>query len=218
MGFRFRKSVKAGPFRMTFSKSGVGYSVGGKGFRVTKKARGGIRTTANLPGTGISYTSDIGGGRKKSSRKSSNTTRVYYQSPTSSQRAASTVHNFCSECGTAITVGAHFCANCGTKISAPAAIKKTFNLLHSVRKCLHYAIRIILSFIVWFISFVALVQIPPFVDRDGSDVTITSPIPLLLPIAIAAVVFFLLKKLLNKNKYLQHPDFQRSEVHSSELV
>ena len=58
MGFRFRKSVKAGPFRMTFSKSGVGYSVGGKGFRVTKKAKGGIRTTASVPGTGISYVKD----------------------------------------------------------------------------------------------------------------------------------------------------------------
>ena len=58
MGFRFRKSVKAGPFRMTFSKSGVGYSVGGNGFRVTKKAKGGIRTTASIPGTGISYVKD----------------------------------------------------------------------------------------------------------------------------------------------------------------
>ena len=66
MGFRFRKSVKAGPFRVTFSKSGIGYSVGGKGFRVTKKAGGGVRTTASIPGTGISYVSDSGKGRKSS--------------------------------------------------------------------------------------------------------------------------------------------------------
>ncbi len=65
MGFRFRKSVKAGPFRMTFSKSGIGYSIGGKGFRVTKKAGGGTRTTASIPGTGISYVTDHGKGRKK---------------------------------------------------------------------------------------------------------------------------------------------------------
>ena len=56
MGLRFRKSVKAGPVRINFSKSGVGYSVGGKGFRVTKRADGKTQTTASIPGTGISYT------------------------------------------------------------------------------------------------------------------------------------------------------------------
>jgi len=40
MGLRFRKSVKFGPVRVNFSKSGVGHSVGGKGFRVTKRADG----------------------------------------------------------------------------------------------------------------------------------------------------------------------------------
>lgn len=55
MGFRFRKSVKLGPFRVTFSKSGVSYSAGVKGLRVTKTASGAVRTTASIPGTGISY-------------------------------------------------------------------------------------------------------------------------------------------------------------------
>ena len=32
MGFFYRKSVNFGPFRVNLSKSGVGYSVGGKGF------------------------------------------------------------------------------------------------------------------------------------------------------------------------------------------
>lgn len=58
MGFRFRKSKNFGPFRLNFSKSGIGYSVGVKGFRVTKKAGGGTRTTASIPGTGISYVQD----------------------------------------------------------------------------------------------------------------------------------------------------------------
>lgn len=58
MGLNFRKSVKMGPVRVNFSKSGVGYSVGGKGFRVTKKANGGTRTTVGIPGTGISYSTD----------------------------------------------------------------------------------------------------------------------------------------------------------------
>lgn len=69
MGFRFRKTFGKGPFKMTVSKSGIGYSVGGKGFRVTKKAGGGTRTTASIPGTGISYTTDS---KKKKSGKSSN--------------------------------------------------------------------------------------------------------------------------------------------------
>lgn len=58
-----------GPVRVNLSKSGVGYSVGGKGFRVTKKAGGGTRTTASIPGTGISYTTNSS--TKKSSTKSS---------------------------------------------------------------------------------------------------------------------------------------------------
>ena len=58
MGFRFRKSFGAGPFRVNLSKSGIGYSVGGKGFRYTKKAGGGTRTTVSIPGTGISYVQD----------------------------------------------------------------------------------------------------------------------------------------------------------------
>ena len=68
MGFRFHKSVNLGPLRVNFSKSGVGYSVGGKGFRATKKAGGGVRTTASIPGTGISYVRDYpNSGKKKAS-------------------------------------------------------------------------------------------------------------------------------------------------------
>ena len=38
MGFFYRKSVTFGPFRVNLSKSGIGYSVGGKGFRVGTSA------------------------------------------------------------------------------------------------------------------------------------------------------------------------------------
>ena len=58
MGIRYRKSAKIGPLRINLSKSGVGYSVGTKGFRYTKKANGGTRTTTSIPGTGISYVKD----------------------------------------------------------------------------------------------------------------------------------------------------------------
>lgn len=59
MGFRFRKSINlGGGARINFSKSGIGGSIGGKGFRYTKKAGGGTRTTASIPGTGLSYQKD----------------------------------------------------------------------------------------------------------------------------------------------------------------
>lgn len=70
MGFRFRKSFGKGPFRMTISKSGVGYSIGGKGARFTKKAGGGTRSTLSIPGTGISYVKDS---KKRTSKKSNKT-------------------------------------------------------------------------------------------------------------------------------------------------
>lgn len=61
MGFRFRKSMKIGPFRVTLSKSGISYSAGVKGLRVTKTASGAVRTTASIPGTGISYVKQASG-------------------------------------------------------------------------------------------------------------------------------------------------------------
>lgn len=65
MGLRFRKSKKIGPVRFTASKSGISTSVGGKAFRVTKRADGRTQKTATLPGTGISYSTTSGGTKKK---------------------------------------------------------------------------------------------------------------------------------------------------------
>lgn len=72
MGFRFRKSINLGGLRINLSKSGVGYSVGGKGFRFTKKAGGGTRTTASIPGTGISHVTETGGPSKNKNSKTNN--------------------------------------------------------------------------------------------------------------------------------------------------
>ena len=61
MGFRYRKSINlGGGFRINISKSGVGYSWGVKGYRVTKTAKGTIRRTASIPGTGISFVDETG--------------------------------------------------------------------------------------------------------------------------------------------------------------
>ncbi|MCI8620338.1 MAG: DUF4236 domain-containing protein [Clostridia bacterium] len=56
MGWRYRKSINlGGGFRINLSKSGIGYSWGVKGYRVTKTASGQTRKTYSIPGTGISY-------------------------------------------------------------------------------------------------------------------------------------------------------------------
>lgn len=68
MGFRFRKSINlGGGFRINLSKSGIGYSYGGKGFRVTKRADGKTQTTMSIPGTGISYTETSSAKKKANS-------------------------------------------------------------------------------------------------------------------------------------------------------
>lgn len=59
MGLRYRKSMNLGPFRLNFSKSGVGYSYGVKGYRVTHTANGKVRTTTSIPGTGVSHVSEV---------------------------------------------------------------------------------------------------------------------------------------------------------------
>ena len=81
MGLRFRKSVNFGPFRVNLSKSGIGYSVGGKGARITKKAKGGFRATASVPGTGVSYTTDFGGKKSNSQRNSGKKQAVVPDTP-----------------------------------------------------------------------------------------------------------------------------------------
>lgn len=61
MGFRYRKSINLGKgFRVNISKSGIGYSYGVKGARITKTANGRTRQTLSIPGTGISYVSESG--------------------------------------------------------------------------------------------------------------------------------------------------------------
>ncbi|WP_422822828.1 DUF4236 domain-containing protein [Weissella confusa] len=46
---------------MNLSKSGMGWSVGGKGYRYTKTANGRTRTTTSIPGTGISWVKESKG-------------------------------------------------------------------------------------------------------------------------------------------------------------
>jgi len=50
MGFFFRRGVGFGPFRLNFSKSGIGASVGVKGARLTMKPNGGTYVTVGRYG------------------------------------------------------------------------------------------------------------------------------------------------------------------------
>ena len=59
MGLKYRKSINIGPLRINFSKSGVGFSMGVKGFRVGRSATGKTKATVSLPGTGLSYEQDL---------------------------------------------------------------------------------------------------------------------------------------------------------------
>jgi hypothetical protein len=53
MGWSFRRSARLGPLRVNFSKSGVGWSLGGRGFRIGKDAKGRTYSQTSIPGTGI---------------------------------------------------------------------------------------------------------------------------------------------------------------------
>ena len=126
MGFRFRKSVGFGPFRINFSKSGVGYSVGGKGVRFTKKAKGGFRSTVSAPGTGLSYSKDFGGGKsgKKSSTKSSSQKQAPALADSGQQKSPKKQFSF-GEALIALVlifllVGASSCSNDSDKPTAQA--------------------------------------------------------------------------------------------------
>ncbi len=68
MGFRFRKSINLGlGFKVNLSKSGIGYSWGVPGYRITKTAKGRTRKTYSIPGTGIGYVEESSNKIKKES-------------------------------------------------------------------------------------------------------------------------------------------------------
>ena len=104
MGFRYRKSINlGGGFRINLSKSGVGYSWGTKGYRITKTASGKTRSTYSIPGTGISYVSESGQNRNQQRSRTRNNVasfqptapRTTYQHPIAEQRIESAeIENF----------------------------------------------------------------------------------------------------------------------------
>lgn len=64
MGWFFRRSIKFGPVRLNFSKSGIGVSAGVRGARVSTGPRG---THLNIGRGGLYYRQKLGGGIPQSS-------------------------------------------------------------------------------------------------------------------------------------------------------
>ena len=54
MGFRFRRSMKVGPGRVTLSRGGLSGSVGRRGLRIGRSRRG-TYLSLGLLGTGLSW-------------------------------------------------------------------------------------------------------------------------------------------------------------------
>lgn len=78
MGFRMRKSINlGGGFRVNISKSGIGYSWGIPGYRITKTATGRTRKTYSIPGTGLSYVDESSKGRTRKVSAPSNSEPEY---------------------------------------------------------------------------------------------------------------------------------------------
>ena len=83
MGWSFRRSAKFGPFRLNFSKSGIGVSAGIRGARISTGPRG---TYVNLGTNGVYYRQKVGGGYSSASPRSSvgqSTSGAAYQYPQS---------------------------------------------------------------------------------------------------------------------------------------
>jgi hypothetical protein len=53
MGWNLKKAFNFGPLRINLSKRGVGYSVGVRGFRIGRDAKGQSYNQTSIPGTGI---------------------------------------------------------------------------------------------------------------------------------------------------------------------
>lgn len=66
MGLKIRKSIKIGEFlKINKNKKGASVSVGGKKVKLTVNDK--KKATVSLPGTGISYDTNLGG--KKAGKK-----------------------------------------------------------------------------------------------------------------------------------------------------
>jgi hypothetical protein len=98
MGWYIRKAWKLGPFRLNLSKSGLGWSVGPKGFRVGSGPKGEYLHAGR---GGLYYRQSLSSGAKDSPPTDAsfpNTTR-------------------CTVCGEENSASAQFCIGCGREVT-----------------------------------------------------------------------------------------------------
>ena len=77
MGLRFRKSIKIAPgVKLNLGKKSIGMSVGGKRAGISMNSKTGVHGRVSAPGTGISYTTKLGGSKNKNGDTANN----YYTS------------------------------------------------------------------------------------------------------------------------------------------
>ena len=92
--------------RINLSKTGLGASVGFKGYRLTKRADGRVQRTLSIPGTGISHVESHAAGGSFGQDD---------QVETNSAEPRKTAG--CPNCGHRYTIGkANFCAKCGATL------------------------------------------------------------------------------------------------------
>jgi len=77
---------------------------------------------------------------------------------------------------------------------------------YTIRKFAHYAVRSVAAFVSWLVLTAVFMCIPSFIEVSGDSVTLTSSVPILIPLAIAVGVFFLIKKPLNNSNHFYNPD------------
>lgn len=110
MGWYLRKSVKLGPLRVNFSKSGIGYSFGLKGARIGTGPRGPY----------------LAGGRYGIYYRQSLKTLAHPESPppvpVAYPSVPASLNLRCTYCGAALLSGNHFCIQCGSAVPASAEI------------------------------------------------------------------------------------------------
>lgn len=163
MGIRYRKSINlGGGARLNLSKSGVGFSVGTKGARLTKTAKGTTRSTLSIPGSGISYVSETGKSGKQQKNAGGSRDRLEtsgIRDLLDAQEQAGIVcpqgetkNLFCAHCGKKLSVGARFCSSCGRQVGQAKTAKKT------------------LSPWVWIILSVVYIIIGPLLFASGAKV------------------------------------------------
>ena len=72
MSWRWRKSFNRGPLRTTFSKKGVGHSIGIPGLRFGRSSTGKLYMSFGIPGTGLYWQKYFGSKKNSKQKKAKN--------------------------------------------------------------------------------------------------------------------------------------------------